>query len=196
MKDVVTNLTMYKIGWVACVLGAASGQPWIGVVAVAVACVIHIASAHTKSKTVLLLVSAALLGLAWESFMVFSGWLDYSVSGHTGNIAPYWIVALWVLFATTLNVGFKWLKGRLVVATLLGAIGGPLAFAAGQRAGAVEFGHPVNSLLAVGLGWAVLMPLLVVLARNLNGHATAEPSLMQNQSSENDMLGEASISAR
>ncbi len=170
MKAIVTNLAMYKIGWLACVLGAAAGFPWLGVFAVAVACVINIACANSKSKTMMLLATAATVGLAWESFMVIGGWLDYSSSGHQGSLAPYWIVALWVLFATTLNLGFSWLKDRLVLAAVIGGLGGPLAFAAGEKAGAVEFGDPATSLVAVGIGWAILMPLMVFLARYLNGH--------------------------
>ena len=170
MNAMVTNLAMYKVGWLACVLGAAAGKPWLGVLAVAVACVINVACARSKSKTVLLLTAAACIGLAWESFMVIGGWLDYSANGHEGSLAPYWIVAMWVLFATTLNLGFRWLKGRLFVAALLGGIGGPLAFAAGEKAGAVDFSDPVYSLIAVGIGWALLMPLMVFVARHLNGH--------------------------
>lgn len=172
MKSTITNLAMFKVGWLACVLGAAAGMPWLGLLAVGVACAINVASARIKSKTLLLLISAALIGLAWESFMVISGWLDYRQSGHTGVLAPYWIVAMWVLFATTLNIGFSWLKGRLVLAGLLGGVGGPMAFAAGAKAGAVTFTEPVTSLVVVGAGWAVLMPLMVFIAQYLNGHET------------------------
>ncbi len=122
MKAVVTNLAMYKLGWVACVLGAAAGMPWVGVLAVAVASAIHIATARSRSKTLLLLVSAALIGFSWESFVVMNGWLSYGPD-HNGVVAPYWIVAMWVLFATTLSLGFKWLKNHLWVAALVGGLG-------------------------------------------------------------------------
>lgn len=169
MKVVVTNLALYKIGWVACVAGAAAGIPWIGVLAVAVASAIHVATAQSKSKTVLLLVSAALIGFAWESFVVINGWLDYGPE-YSDLVAPLWIVAMWVLFATTLNLGFKWLKNHLWAAALVGGFGGPLAFAAGERLGAVQFSDPTVSLSIIGVGWALLMPLMVYMARYLNGH--------------------------
>lgn len=179
MTTVITNLAMFKVGWLACVLGAAAGMPWLGVLAVAAASAIHIASAHDKSKTMTLLATAALIGLTWESLMVFSGYLDYSATGHTGVVAPYWIIAMWVLFATTLSLGFSWLKNRLFLATLLGGIGGPMAFAAGAKAGAVQFSDPVLSLVVVGAGWAVLMPLMVFLARYLNGHEVAAEAVLE-----------------
>ena len=175
MKAVVANLAMYKVGWLACVLGAAAGLPWLGIMPVAVACAIHIASARSRSKTVLLLISAALIGFAWESFVIINGWINYGPE-HNGLVAPYWIVAMWVLFATTLNLGFKWLKNHLWAAALVGGIGGPLAFAAGERLGAVGFSDPVVSLAIVGAGWAVLMPLMVYMARFLNGHEAINTS--------------------
>ncbi|MEM7081449.1 MAG: DUF2878 domain-containing protein [Pseudomonadota bacterium] len=175
MKSIVTNLTLFKISWLACVIGAAAGMPWIGVLAILAASIVHIASAEIKSRTVALLASAALIGLVWESFMIVGGWLEYV--DHTGPIAPYWIIAMWVLFATTLNVGFRWLKDHLLVAALVGGIGGPMAFAAGAKAGAVQFENPTTALVIVGIGWALMMPLMVYISRYLNGHPNLEAAV-------------------
>jgi hypothetical protein len=74
-----------------------------------------------------------------------------------------------MLFATTLNVSLRWLKGRWVLAALLGGSAGPLSFYAGHRLGGVAFADPVYSLTVLGLGWAVLMPLLLWLGGRLDG---------------------------
>jgi hypothetical protein len=37
------------------------------------------------------------------------------------GVAPVWIVAMWALFATTLNVSMSWLKGRPWLAAAFGA---------------------------------------------------------------------------
>ena len=68
---------------------------------------------------------------------------------------------MWVLFATTLNIGMRWLRKSLVIAAIAGAIGGPLSFLAGEKAGAVMFSDTTIALAIIGLGWAVLLPLLV-----------------------------------
>ena len=75
-----------------------------------------------------------------------------------------------VLFATTLNVGMRWLRKSTLVAAIAGAIGGPLAFLAGERMGAVSFADPATSLVVIGIGWAVLLPVLVQLAIRFDGH--------------------------
>ena len=62
------------------------------------------------------------LGLVFDSLLVWQGWLQYS-SGIMllQNLAPYWIVALWGLFATLLNVSLRWMRGRWGIAVLFGA---------------------------------------------------------------------------
>ncbi len=78
---------------------------------------------------------------------------------------------MWLLFATTLNVGMRWLQKNLVVASIFGAIGGPLSFLAGQKAGAVAFPDATVSLAVIGLGWAVFLPLLVRYASHVKDQA-------------------------
>jgi hypothetical protein len=65
-----------------------------------------------------------------------------------------------------------WLKGRPWLAVAFGAVGGPLAYLAGNRLGGVEMSEPALALLVQGLGWAAMMPLLLRLAARLNGFDT------------------------
>ena len=109
------------------------------------------------------------MGFAWESALVLGGLLEYSSGNWVSGLAPYWIVAMWVLFATTLNVGMRWLRRSTAVAAIAGAIGGPLAFFAGSSIGAVELVSPTIALIAIGIGWAVMLPLLVKFAVWLDG---------------------------
>ena len=54
------------------------------------------------------------VGLSWDSAMVTAGWLAYPSGTFVAGLAPYWILAMWMLFATTLNVSFRWLQSRLL----------------------------------------------------------------------------------
>jgi hypothetical protein len=63
----------------------------------------------------------------------------------------------------------EWLKPRLWLAALLGAVAGPLSFRAGAALGALRFSRPLPALLTLGAGWMVLLPLLIVLSRRFNG---------------------------
>ncbi len=175
MKPVIVNLAAFKAAWTAVIISAAAGAPVIGVIAVAIAVAIHLASSDNTQSEIRLLMIAAAMGLAWESVLVASGLLTYSSGNIAPGVAPYWIVSMWVLFATTINKGMRWLRRNKIVAAIAGAMGGPLAFFAGASAGAVEFQTPAVALTAIGIGWALLLPLLVQIAIRLEG----EPRLVE-----------------
>ena len=54
------------------------------------------------------------------------------------GLAPLW-VGLWMQFATIMPFSLRWLSRRYWLSSVLGLVGGPLAYYAGQKAGAVDF---------------------------------------------------------
>ena len=173
MNAILNNLTMFKAGWLAAVFAAAASLPILGTAAIGIAVAVHLWRSDAPRDELLLLALAAALGFAWESLLVYTGIVQYGASGALAAIAPYWIVALWVLFATTLNVGMRWLRKNLLVASVFGALGGPLSFLAGEKAGAVSFSDTSTALVVIGLGWAVMLPLLVRYAARNDEHLAA-----------------------
>ena len=165
----LANIAIYQVCWLACILGGANDLPLAGVAAVALAVAWHLYLADDPRPEIALLAIAGAVGAVWDSLLVAAGWLVYPSGTLFDGTAPYWIVALWVGFATTFNVSLRYFKSRLWLAALLGAIGGPLAFLAGERLGGVVFTDTTIAMVALGLGWAVLMPLMMLAARRLNG---------------------------
>jgi hypothetical protein len=106
---------------------------------------------------------------------MFTGLIEYPGTSTGSLLAPYWIVAMWVLFATTINYGFKWIKRHWALASIFGLLGGPMAFYAGTAAGAASFSNTAVALAVIGAGWAVLLPLLAVLADTIIDSAWLEP---------------------
>lgn len=173
----VINLVLYQISWLACILGGANGMPWLGVVVVAAVVAYHLTISTRPALELRLIAAAAIVGAVWDSFLVAAGWLVYPSGTLISNTAPYWIVALWVVFATTFNVSLTWFKTRLVAASLFGAIGGPLAYLAGERLGGVVIVDPYAGLVALALGWSVWMPVMLLMARRWNGFEPSESRL-------------------
>ncbi|MBM3385565.1 MAG: DUF2878 domain-containing protein [Betaproteobacteria bacterium] len=123
-------------------------------------------SRNPRDELSLVLV-AALIGFAFDSVLALTGWLSFAGAVPLPALAPVWMVALWALFATTLNVSLRWLREWPVLGVLFGAIGGPVAYYAGERLGALQFADPLLGLTAVAAGWALAMPLLSALALRL-----------------------------
>jgi hypothetical protein len=173
MKTSLINFVLFQLGWLACVISAANQQPLIGAVIASLIIVLHVWRAKVPGSEVKLIGLAVLIGLAWDSVLVWQGVLVYSTGMWLPFLAPYWIIMMWALFATTLNVSLRWLKGKFLYAVTFGAIGGPLAYYAGQRLGAVEFSETYLALGALFVGWAVFTPLLMVLSERFDGYIEA-----------------------
>jgi hypothetical protein len=162
--ELIKNFIGFQIGWFACVVGAAQGYPLVAVAVASIIVILHLLRDNNLYSELCLIISAVFIGIIWESLLLASGWLAYASSG-SANIAPIWLVAMWALFATTINHSMAWLKNRYFLALLLGAVFGPLAFIAGENLGAVVFLDRTMALTLLAVGWAVLMPLLLWLAQ-------------------------------
>jgi hypothetical protein len=161
------NFALFQVAWFACVLGAAHGVPWLGPLVVTAVVAYHLRRVPEPRTEMMLLMLAALTGLVFDSLLVSAGWLTYPAGQWHPLLAPYWIVAMWIGFATTLNVSMAWLKGRSYLAFVLGAFGGPLAYLGGAKLGGVSFTDTTAALAALAMGWALIMPLLMLAAQQL-----------------------------
>lgn len=167
---VAANFVLFQAAWFTSVIGAANDRAWLGLVAIAAAATWHLARAERPARELALLAIAALLGIVFETLLVQTGLTRYG-SNEIPGLAPLWMMAMWVLFATTLNVTLRGLQQRTWLAVLLGAVGGPLAYFGGERLGALHFGSRGLALIVIALGWALLTPLLLRVAARCDGYA-------------------------
>jgi hypothetical protein len=167
------NFAGFKLAWLACVASAAAGQPLLGSAAVLVAVLLHLRMTPGPRGEAKLVAAAVVAGLAWDSALVALGLFRYPSGTVIDGLAPHWILAMWALLATTLNVSMRWLHGRPWSAAAFGALGGPLAYWAGARLGAVEMPDAAAALIAQAIGWALMMPALMALAFRVHARGSA-----------------------
>ena len=168
MKAII-NFVAFQLGWFSCVLGAAHGRPWVGPLAVTIVVAIHLLLMRRPGPELRLIFSAMAIGLLADSLLLASGWVAYPNGEWIPGLAPYWIVAMWALFATTLNVSMRWLRIGLHVSMIMGAIGGPLSYLAGAKLGAIQLTETVPALFALAVIWALALPLLVLISSRFDG---------------------------
>lgn len=173
---IVLNFVACQLAWSACVLGGANGRPLAGALVAAAVIGLHLALARRPAPEALLIVAASLIGLVWDSALIAIGLFTYPSGILVPGLAPYWMIALWAVFATSLNLSMGFLKGRLWLAALVGGIGGPVSYLAGGRLGGLEMSDPVLALGAQAIGWAVLLPVLTHLAARWDGCSVAPSS--------------------
>jgi hypothetical protein len=158
LPAMLLNVGLFQLGWFGCVLGAANGVAWLGpAIALAVAG-FYLFQNPGRGREARMLLSVVLLGTALDSALVAAGLVVFYEPTWPAPLAPAWMSALWLVFGTTLTRSLAWIQGRPVLGMLLGAVGGPLAYAGGVALGAAEFTNPsAVGLTAVMLAWAVAM---------------------------------------
>ncbi len=154
MTKMVANAVLFQIGWFACVLGGTG--PWL-LVPAAVLCIYFfwISSWAAEGK---LMVTVVLAGAAIDSFLMQVGVFEFP---GESKLVPLWLAALWAMLATTLNHCLAWTARPIWLASLLGAISGPLSYFAGAAIAEVEM--PLEqgmTLVILAATWAIVFPLL------------------------------------
>ncbi|WP_230948708.1 DUF2878 domain-containing protein [Burkholderia multivorans] len=162
-------LATTQIGWLLCVMTAASHRAAWGVAYALTATAGHLLFARRPSSEARLVVTVTVTGWLWDSAVAHSGLLDYPNGVLLNGTAPYWLAALWALFAIQLNTLLRWLRGRPIIAALVGACAGPASFRAGAALGAVHFDAPAAALLVIATGWACILPASVALGSHWDG---------------------------
>jgi hypothetical protein len=159
----LANAVGYQAVWLISIAGAARGSVIAGPLAAAAFVALVLAFGGRQRADLRLIPLALLLGLLSDSAWIGMGWLHYDAPWPSAQLAPAWIIGIWMSFALTLNHSMAFLKGRHALAAALGAVGGPLAYWSASRGfGAVHFDAPaLIVLLGIGLVWTALFPLLV-----------------------------------
>lgn len=162
----LVNYTLYQIGWFACVLGAASQRPWTGCLIGMILVGVHLALSVERVLEVQLVVLATAVGAAVEVILIAAGTCRFTSGTVTDALPPPWLLAMWAQFATTFRFSLRSVVTRPVLAVLFGAAGGPIAFLAGERLGAVTRLPPLGqSLLRLSIIWAVALVVFSAVVR-------------------------------
>jgi hypothetical protein len=154
----LVNYTLYQIGWFACVLGAASQRPWTGCLIGMSLVGVHVALSVEPVLEVRLVVLTTAVGAAVEMIQIAAGTYRFTSGTVNDALPPPWLLAMWAQFATTFRFSLRSVVTRPVLAALFGAAGGPIAFLAGERLGAVTLLPPLaQSLLRLSISWAIAL---------------------------------------
>lgn len=178
MSNRIVNAILFQIVWIACVGGGGAGLWWLGPLAVLAFFWWQVSISSFRHSDLSMVLVAAPLGMAVDTLLIASGLLKYPTPGPWGpGVAPIWIVALWLGFVLTLNHSLAWLKGKPVLALVVGGVAGPFSYWFGATTWrAVDFSAPVIVVLgALMLVWAVVTPALVFLADRFDVCREDEP---------------------
>lgn len=127
----------------------------------------HLVLGQYRREDTVIVVAATTAGCILDGLWVFLGWVEFASPSPLIGLAPWWIVMLWAGFALTVNHSLRALHDRLPLAAACAAISAPLSYFAASRLGAVAIMEPLALYVALSVSWAVLIPCLLLLARNV-----------------------------
>jgi hypothetical protein len=162
------NLISVNIGWLACILGAARGHYWLGLVVVPILFVIHITVIERNKIREIFIVALATtaIGFLMDTTLIFAGAVKPNRWLVPAPFTTIWDLMIWANFSLTLDASLRFLQKKPLVAAFLGAICAPGTYYAGDRLGALNFSEPVFiSLLWIGAVWFFAMPCLSLMAK-------------------------------
>lgn len=171
MQRLVINFVGFQLGWFACVYGGAHGMPWLGILFAIPVIAWHLSQANNWRNEAILLTLAVFIGPILDQSLLSFGLSVFPQHDISTLLLPSWMYALWLLFAVTLNISLRWMRGKTLIAVLFGAIGGPLAYLGASKLGAISFTHLEISMLMLSIGWAIMTPLMLKLSIKFDGYS-------------------------
>ncbi len=155
------NAIFFQIIWFACVVGSAHDLVWPAFLCCAAFVFWQLMPQHRHPNDLTLIVIACIIGLIIDSAWIHLGFLQYKHTFPHPSISPLWIIILWVAFALTINHSLSWLKKHPILPTLMGIIGAPFSYIAGEKLGAINVAStPIIFLSCLALAWALALNLL------------------------------------
>ena len=147
MLNKIVNAVAFQLCWFACVLG---GSLWA---AGAVALFLMWHSQVVKIHEWWFIIAGTVAGFSIDSLWYSLGFIQFP--NYNLAVIPAWLMLLWLAFNCTLQHSLLTFFQRPWLIALLSAIAAPFSYYAGSVMGAIEL-SPFG-LIAVGLGWGILM---------------------------------------
>lgn len=146
----ITNFVLFQTVWFVCALLSD-----IASLAVIVIILFHCFLTPTLKKDALLAGIVVVIGTLIDFILTQIGLLGFS---SADGFLPFWLILLWLYFATTYNHALSWLK-RLPAYGLFvfGAVLGPLSYYAAAKLDVLQYNvNDIDLLLIHVISWGVL----------------------------------------
>jgi len=158
--SLVINVLIYQIIWFLCVFKGDFGAFLsLGLL------IGHLLWSPLRKADLQMMCVLLIMGLIIDGLISYAGVVSYRVDGVP---IPFWLAVIWLALAILPHHSLRWLKGRPLLSSLFAAVGGPLAYWAGVKAGSATFNATLFSSLALlAIVWALFWPLAMSIANRL-----------------------------
>jgi hypothetical protein len=157
----IVNVLMFNAAWFAILLTQSS---FIAPIIVVLSLFAHFQVMGKGKPELLLIAGVTSLGFVIDQTLFGTG--VFNLEGKAA-LAPLWLTCLWPVFATTLMHAFDWLRGKVIVSSVVGAVGGCLSYIAGVRLTIIDFGSALWGPIIIAALWAIIFPLFLKISEKI-----------------------------
>ena len=119
---------------------------------------IHLMLSADRRRELSRIALAVAMGVLVEGLHITVGTYRFTSGTVVALLPPPWLLVMWAQMATTFDYSMRPVVARPAAAAVFGAVGGPLAFLAGERLGAITLYRPLAPGLALlAISWAIAM---------------------------------------
>lgn len=159
------NFILLQLVWVGFIVGVTYDQVWLGPVVFVVMMLWQLGSNVREDSDWVVIATCYISGFLLASIWSSSNLIVYREHWPSSDIAPWWILALWIALGASFNHSLKWVQASPYLAGVLLAVGGPLSYLAAERIGAVEINQPLLTLSLMAAGWFMIGVLLTLVVK-------------------------------
>lgn len=164
----VINALGFQTAWWACIAGVGLGLELQALAYCTALAGAHLFYIQDRKRELQLAAVTLVIGIVVDtalqaaSVIRFYGWSLWEMS-------PFWLWALWVLFAMTLNSSLAFLKTQpWWLSAAAGLVFGPLTYCAGAKLGAAALDASVGHMFALAVAWTLALPAMVMVATRIS----------------------------
>jgi len=157
MKHKLINFILFQSIWFILILAAAH-ESFYGLVIGFLLILVQYWHGKLMVPDLKLILTSTIIGFAHDTSLNYFKFIQYNID-FNAYYSPVWIIGLWVSFALTINHSLAWLGNKKLLQMIFGLIGGPLAYIAGEKLGAIYMINTMT-LYVLALSWACITPLL------------------------------------
>ena len=154
----IVNAIIFQCCWFLAVLVITE----VTLIALAIALIVYFYSLNSVSKNLyfmaLTLIVLSLVGYIGDSIIAWQTGLVYS--DNIGNLAPVWLLVLWIAFSTTLPFSMTWIFIKPWLTVIIGLCLAPMSYVAGihlSNSYFIEEGSYPTFFVIEGIWWAILL---------------------------------------
>lgn len=153
----------FYIGWFGCVFLAPSDFSQLSLIFPALPLLVFLKNHLLSRKQWQFLFLISTVGIIFD-FCVFH-WGFVKFNNHDSAFLPIWLIAIWLLFSTVFFASQNLFKEKVILASLLGFIFGPLSYLSGESFGVLVFTSPLTIWL-YAIFWAAFFPGIHLMSRS------------------------------